>query len=975
MSNNGLIASGNHQITSKHFVDRTAQEILWSYAPIIKKEETKQSSITSHDKGNYKFELGGMLVYDIKALLQIAGKPQIITSENKPQRNAKPHIEKFNEDMPDSELEAFFKAKAYKPCPEFKPEYSLEIPNDQTTLIFDSKFESGNLDKVIKLSDFEYKLFIRSDTETSRHNHWYYFSVKNFRPITVTFRIENMLKRDPLYRAGMKPLVWSTILYETEEKEWYRGCYDISYEKNEDYAPEYLDHSYYCLSFKYNFQYTNDLVYFAYAYPYTYTDLLEYLSDIEQNNEILRINPLCQTLGGNICKMLTITENVQSYISFEDESHEWGLSSSGRRILKMRKQKLERQSSLSGKTIIDEHSHKKGIVLTARVHSGETVSSFMIKGAIDFLLGNTYQAKLLRKKFVFRIIPMLNVDGVRYGNSRCCLLGIDLNRRWEKPNKILHPTIFYAKKMIEVFNEKNEIIMCCDMHGHSKKKNVFMYGCNVKSYEAIPQRKNLLAKVIPLLLSRKNKCFSYFDSHFRMEKSKFSTERIVVYNEMGIAHSYTLEASFFGPRSSKAFDNFQGDMHMKKSHLEKIGADLCELCLTFASPTLYMRRVRRVNDTLRKILFARPAYKEKKIKKQNGNNINDTNNTVEDNESSAEEQSIDYEGSSDEGDVNKLIENDEKNHKGSQIWENDEDWEDIDIVNISDSGTESSGSDSSLSEAEIIKCSNFKSERKSRESIKSLKFRRNSIKSKFLTRDKSVAKNVTRDKSDEESKQSNTFDNAQNLPDPHISPKKSFRSSIRLDSKKNFVSIPFSTVLKHSSLVDTDKIEPEIQPLMPITAREVPISFRDNPSERIQGPLDILAKIKEVESAYMKKSVIYKSDSKEIYKYKKVERDDIYRPKSIRATKRPLLKLPGHENRNSINSTQRSRPSNQSKADERESISVLNPILSSLIQEKLSISEIHNTNYLSPRDLARNNANLTRFHVQNTFQKMRHRKK
>ena len=34
----------------------------------------------------------------------------------------------------------------------------------------------------------------------------------------------------------------------------------------------------------------------------------------------------------------------------------------------------------------------------------------------------------LRAKFVFKIIPMLNPDGVIVGNYRCSLSGLDLNR-------------------------------------------------------------------------------------------------------------------------------------------------------------------------------------------------------------------------------------------------------------------------------------------------------------------------------------------------------------------------------------------------------------------------------------------------------------------------------------------------------------------------------------------------------------------
>jgi cytosolic carboxypeptidase protein 2/3 len=44
-------------------------------------------------------------------------------------------------------------------------------------LIFDSNFESGNLDTVIKKKDLEYDLFMGVDTNTRGHHQWFYFSV------------------------------------------------------------------------------------------------------------------------------------------------------------------------------------------------------------------------------------------------------------------------------------------------------------------------------------------------------------------------------------------------------------------------------------------------------------------------------------------------------------------------------------------------------------------------------------------------------------------------------------------------------------------------------------------------------------------------------------------------------------------------------------------------------------------------------
>jgi murein tripeptide amidase MpaA len=72
----------------------------------------------------------------------------------------------------------------------------------------------------------------------------------------------------------------------------------------------------------------------------------------------------------------------------------------------------------------------------------------MMKGVIDFLISDTTEAKALRDQFVFKIIPMLNPDGVINGNYRCSLLGCDLNRRWKYPSEMLHPTIFHTKSLI-----------------------------------------------------------------------------------------------------------------------------------------------------------------------------------------------------------------------------------------------------------------------------------------------------------------------------------------------------------------------------------------------------------------------------------------------------------------------------------------------------------------------------------------------
>jgi len=66
---------------------------------------------------------------------------------------------------------------------------------------------------------------------------------------------------------------------------------------------------------------------------------------------------------------------------------------------------------------------KKGVFFSARVHPGESNSSWIMKGLIDYLVSQTTEAKALRENFVFKIVPILNPDGVINGNYRCCLSG------------------------------------------------------------------------------------------------------------------------------------------------------------------------------------------------------------------------------------------------------------------------------------------------------------------------------------------------------------------------------------------------------------------------------------------------------------------------------------------------------------------------------------------------------------------------
>lgn len=54
-------------------------------------------------------------------------------------------------------------------------------------LVFESRFESGNLAKAIKITTVYYELYLRPDLYTNKHTQWFYFRVTNVKK-GITYR-------------------------------------------------------------------------------------------------------------------------------------------------------------------------------------------------------------------------------------------------------------------------------------------------------------------------------------------------------------------------------------------------------------------------------------------------------------------------------------------------------------------------------------------------------------------------------------------------------------------------------------------------------------------------------------------------------------------------------------------------------------------------------------------------------------------
>ncbi|XP_032047830.1 BEN domain-containing protein 5 isoform X4 [Aythya fuligula] len=298
-------------------------------------------------------------------------------------------------------------------------------------LIFDACFESGNLGRVDHITEFEYDLFIRPDTCNPRFRVWFNFTVENVKEsqhrsmvetnagilnqinqvglkhkflLRVIFNVVNFSKTKSLYRDGMAPMVKST-----SRPKWQRiPSKNVYYYHCPDHRKNYV------MSFAFCFDREDDTYQFAYCYPYTYTRLQHYLDNLQRRN----MDYFCRELLG----------------------------------LSVQRRQLD-LLTITSPANLRPGAEQKVVFITARVHPGETPSSFVCQGIIDFLVSQHPIAKVLRDHLVFKIAPMLNPDGVYLGNYRCSLMGFDLNRHWANPSPWAHPTLHGVKQLIiEMYN-------------------------------------------------------------------------------------------------------------------------------------------------------------------------------------------------------------------------------------------------------------------------------------------------------------------------------------------------------------------------------------------------------------------------------------------------------------------------------------------------------------------------------------------
>ena len=273
-------------------------------------------------------------------------------------------------------------------------------------------------------------------------------------------------------------------------------------------------------------------VFFALACPYSYETLvksLELYESLTPPDTIFYREVLSKTIDNRNVELITIS--AKKNFSYEREERKVGTFPTN-----------QPRSFRSTKPII---------FISSRVHPGETPASFMLDSIIQVLLSKDPRAVVLRNQFVFKIIPMLNPDGVARGHFRVDQNGINLNRCYAFPSFLDQPGIFAVKEYVESVIFSN-ICFYLDLHAHASKKSCFVFGNSLDNTRAQD------IEVFGKLLELNSQYFDYQDSDFsersmkskdpKDHHSKEGSGRVAFYKSIDLTHCYTIESSYYIPK-------------------------------------------------------------------------------------------------------------------------------------------------------------------------------------------------------------------------------------------------------------------------------------------------------------------------------------------------------------------------------------------------------------------------------------------
>ncbi len=257
----------------------------------------------------------------------------------------------------------------------------------------DTNFEGGSLGRIEKISETHYRLGVKGEKDQDGRNrqaNWYYFEVREAPAAEMTLDIVD-LPGEYNYRPNRGAITADTppvISY--DQKTWQhvdRFEYDAAEPK-----------------LRLRIRPAGSRFWIAHVPPYT-------------NRNLRRLR-----------------DEIAGHPNFQEEAI--GKTAGGRELVLW--------------TIRDGDTRgKKTVWLMFRQHSWEAGSSWTGEGAVRALMDQNPAGRRLRKRIVWKILPLCDPDGVARGGVRFNVYGYDLNRNWDITDPAKMPEITAQRNAVQ----------------------------------------------------------------------------------------------------------------------------------------------------------------------------------------------------------------------------------------------------------------------------------------------------------------------------------------------------------------------------------------------------------------------------------------------------------------------------------------------------------------------------------------------
>jgi len=262
-------------------------------------------------------------------------------------------------------------------------------------IAFDMEIESGNINEVTTTDSVNYTVTTLSDIG----GRWFYFRISGVKDKFIRVDISNSDVNRPLYS-------YDNVLFERFTRQE---------------APQIN---------RFEKSFTQDTVYVAYYVPYTFSYLMEKISEWKASPYVT-----VDTIGYSPKDL-----PMQEIIITDSETPD---------------------------------SIKHNIWIHARTHPGETPSSYHFDGIVEELLNGSIISENYLKNIVFHMIPFTNPDGVFYGRSRTNFDYIDLEREWNKTPDETSPEINALKTRMTEINSDKVMSVFLNLHSQASSYCTF----------------------------------------------------------------------------------------------------------------------------------------------------------------------------------------------------------------------------------------------------------------------------------------------------------------------------------------------------------------------------------------------------------------------------------------------------------------------------------------------------------------------